>query len=269
MKKTITHKPKSKRYKVKSWKQKHKVSRRNYKLGPILWSAEDIGKLKTKKGVASKKSILDFTEDEIFFFNETGKFAASPELAKDFREKMTGEKKRNYGNFNLREKSRQKMEQGTPLSKEELQSFEEGFPGIRLLKFRRINDKYRMTGGLFGGEQGFEKDMSYEEALTDSKKTKKNQGAFITTKKGKWLVDDNIPGYVKKKVGFEERLVKATPKNIITGHIKRNAKGGPVIYDVEGNVLESVHVDYDYWGEEPIELSFKGETIASKIEKKG
>jgi hypothetical protein len=50
MKKTITHKPKSKRYKVKSWKQKHKVGRRNYKLGPILWSAEDIGKLKTKKG---------------------------------------------------------------------------------------------------------------------------------------------------------------------------------------------------------------------------
>jgi hypothetical protein len=31
MKKTITHKPKAKRYKVKSWKQKHKVGKKNYK----------------------------------------------------------------------------------------------------------------------------------------------------------------------------------------------------------------------------------------------
>jgi hypothetical protein len=31
MKKTITHRPKAKRYKVKRWKQKHKVGKKNYK----------------------------------------------------------------------------------------------------------------------------------------------------------------------------------------------------------------------------------------------
>jgi hypothetical protein len=50
MKKSITHKPKSKRYKVKRWKQKHKVGRKNYgvlKLGKNIPAQLHAGKLKS------------------------------------------------------------------------------------------------------------------------------------------------------------------------------------------------------------------------------
>jgi hypothetical protein len=76
----------------------------------------------------------------------------------------------------VREQARQKMERGDPLSKDELEAFTEyPFPGMQILKFRKVDGGYKMTGGLFGGEPGFEKDLSFEKALEDAKKPKKYQ----------------------------------------------------------------------------------------------
>jgi hypothetical protein len=70
MKKTITHKPKSKRYKVKSWKQRH-IIRKNMATVPEKWLNRElkgfIGVSMTKQGADKIKEIVkkfDYDKDQ-------------------------------------------------------------------------------------------------------------------------------------------------------------------------------------------------------------
>ena len=99
------------------------------------------------------------------------------------------------------------------------------------------------------------------------KNKRKSYGAqpekLIKTKDGEeWLALDSVNGFVKTG-GLFHNLKPATPELLLKGDVERNAIGGPVIYNEQGQLIESMHVDY--LDEKPFELSFKGKTIATKV----
>lgn len=84
----------------------------------------------------------------------------------------------------LRENARYKMEVGQPLNADELNAFTEyPFPGMHMLRFKKIDkNQYVMSGGPF--DRG--SDMSFDEALTDSKKHRKYQVIKKLPDQQKW-----------------------------------------------------------------------------------
>jgi len=104
------------------------------------------------------------------------------------------------------------MLRGEPLTDEMMLAFTEyPFPGMRMLKFRRVLGGWKMTGGPFGGELGYEYDLSFDDVIaeiTGRKSYHQNPGHTISRSKLARLITDEEMANVEYSRLAEDPAIK-------------------------------------------------------------